>query len=89
MKRMLLIMMILVAANRATVIAQTNKIVYTCTMHPKIEMDKPGSCPVCGMTLVKKTITVRAPKNVTRTDSAKSMNHMPMQVPISKIKARL
>jgi Cu(I)/Ag(I) efflux system membrane fusion protein len=27
---------------------------YTCTMHPFIIKDKPGSCPICGMTLVKK-----------------------------------
>jgi Cu(I)/Ag(I) efflux system membrane fusion protein len=28
--------------------------VYTCSMHPQIIKDKPGSCPICGMTLVKK-----------------------------------
>ena len=27
---------------------------YTCPMHPFILKDKPGSCPICGMTLVKK-----------------------------------
>lgn len=27
--------------------------VYTCPMHPQIRSDKPGSCPICGMTLVK------------------------------------
>jgi len=27
---------------------------YTCLMHPEIIRDKPGSCPICGMTLVKK-----------------------------------
>lgn len=27
---------------------------YTCPMHPFIIKDKPGSCPICGMTLVKK-----------------------------------
>ena len=26
---------------------------YTCVMHPKIQKDKPGKCPKCGMTLVK------------------------------------
>lgn len=29
-------------------------IVYTCSMHPQIIRDKPGNCPICGMTLVKK-----------------------------------
>jgi len=27
---------------------------YTCVMHPEIHQDKPGKCPKCGMTLVKK-----------------------------------
>ncbi|WP_281228930.1 efflux RND transporter periplasmic adaptor subunit [Flavobacterium aquiphilum] len=30
------------------------KEVYTCSMHPQIIKDKPGNCPICGMTLVKK-----------------------------------
>ncbi|HSD07067.1 efflux RND transporter periplasmic adaptor subunit, partial [Flavobacterium sp.] len=28
--------------------------VYTCSMHPEVIRDKPGSCPICGMALVKK-----------------------------------
>lgn len=31
-----------------------HKEVYTCPMHPQIEMDHPGECPICGMQLVKK-----------------------------------
>lgn len=27
---------------------------YTCSMHPEIIRHKPGKCPICGMTLVKK-----------------------------------
>jgi rubrerythrin len=27
---------------------------YTCQMHPQIHADKPGKCPICGMTLIKK-----------------------------------
>ena len=30
--------------------------VYTCSMHPEIIRDKPGSCPICGMILVKKVV---------------------------------
>ena len=25
--------------------------IYTCPMHPQIRQDKPGNCPICGMTL--------------------------------------
>lgn len=32
-------------------------VVYTCPTHPTVKMDKPGSCPICGMTLVKKDET--------------------------------
>jgi len=32
----------------------TAKAVYTCPMHPEVISDKPGKCPKCGMTLVKK-----------------------------------
>ena len=28
--------------------------VYTCSMHPQIIRDKPGTCPICGMELVRK-----------------------------------
>jgi hypothetical protein len=34
----------------------TAKYVYTCPMHPEIITDKPGKCPKCGMTLVKKKV---------------------------------
>ena len=31
---------------------------YTCPMHPEIEQIGPGSCPICGMALEPKTITL-------------------------------
>jgi hypothetical protein len=34
----------------------TAKYIYTCTMHPEVMTDKPGKCPKCGMTLVKKKV---------------------------------
>ncbi len=32
----------------------SGKIDYTCTVHPQIHQDKPGKCPICGVTLIKK-----------------------------------
>ncbi len=32
----------------------SGKFYYTCPMHPQIHQDKPGKCPICGMTLIKK-----------------------------------
>ena len=34
--------------------ADQGKILYTCSMHPFIIKDKPGTCPICGMELIKK-----------------------------------
>jgi YHS domain-containing protein len=31
---------------------------YTCPMHPEIVQDHPGSCPICGMALEPRTVTM-------------------------------
>jgi Cu+-exporting ATPase len=41
---------------RNPVFQEPKNTIYTCPMHPQIEQDHPGNCPICGMTL--------APKNV-------------------------
>ena len=33
---------------------------YVCPMHPQIVRDEPGSCPICGMDLVAKTVDAAA-----------------------------
>jgi hypothetical protein len=30
----------------------TEKVLYTCPMHPEVRSDKPGKCPKCGMDLI-------------------------------------
>lgn len=52
--------MLLIAAcsnpNQAPVGSQSKTAVqYTCPMHPQVLEDHPGNCPICGMTLVKKS----------------------------------
>jgi Cu+-exporting ATPase len=36
---------------------------YTCPMHPEIERDAPGACPICGMALEPKTISAASPED--------------------------
>jgi len=36
---------------------ETGKAMYTCTMHPEVHEDHPGSCPKCGMDLVPEKAT--------------------------------
>lgn len=34
------------------------EVVYTCPMHPQIRQNKPGNCPICGMTLEPETVSL-------------------------------
>ncbi|TKB11311.1 efflux RND transporter periplasmic adaptor subunit [Desulforhopalus sp. IMCC35007] len=42
------------AGNTSEQKATQSKQLYTCSMHPFIIKDKPGTCPICGMELIKK-----------------------------------
>jgi Cu+-exporting ATPase len=35
------------------------KIEYTCPMHPEIVRAEPGNCPICGMALEPRTVTIK------------------------------
>jgi Cu+-exporting ATPase len=37
--------------------------IYTCPMHPEIEQDQPGDCPICGMALEPKTLSAGGPQD--------------------------
>jgi hypothetical protein len=39
-------------SNDTTKNSKTEKITYTCPMHPDIKQGKPGDCPICNMKLV-------------------------------------
>ena len=43
---------------------QKDQEVYTCPMHPEIIRNAPGSCPICGMDLVKKDTGYKAVQDV-------------------------
>ena len=37
-------------------VAMIAKNQYVCSMHPKVIQDKPGDCPICGMSLIVKVV---------------------------------
>jgi len=49
---------------------------YVCPMHSQIVRDQPGSCPICGMALVKKVIDSQAGKRPTVEISNAVVNSM-------------
>lgn len=68
----------------STAMAQETKIVYTCPMHPNVQKDKPANCPICGMTLEKKTITVKKAKSQPQKgESKKPSPHKETKMPAS------
>jgi len=44
---------------------------YTCPMHPEIIQDTPGNCPICGMALEKKNISLEETENPELKDFSK------------------
>jgi membrane fusion protein, copper/silver efflux system len=63
--------------------------VYTCPMHPEIVRNAPGSCPICGMDLVKKDDGSTAIKDVQLEALLKPANAFVVStVPVTTIEQR-
>jgi Cu(I)/Ag(I) efflux system membrane fusion protein len=52
------------SAKQANTVQQKQSVVYTCPMHSQVHEDHPGNCPICGMTLVKKSAQVSASASI-------------------------
>jgi len=53
------------------------KELYTCPMHPSVVSDKPGACPICGMSLVKRSALASA--SAGEIESLKAVSLSPSQ----------
>ena len=61
--------------------------IYTCPMHPEIIRDKPDTCPICGMDLVKKEMDATAIAGVQLESLLKPTNQYVIStIPITAIK---
>ncbi|MEO8213178.1 MAG: heavy metal translocating P-type ATPase, partial [Myxococcales bacterium] len=49
--------------SRPAASSATSGMQWTCPMHPQILRDKPGTCPICGMALEPKTVTLDEGEN--------------------------
>lgn len=56
---------------------------YTCPMHPTVVSDKPGTCPVCGMDLVRKA---RPGEEIKITEDLSKVIKSPNEVVVASIK---
>lgn len=47
-----LFVMVSVATSPLILLAENQKDVYTCSMHPQVRLESQGKCPICGMPLI-------------------------------------
>ncbi len=64
-------------------VGATELVQYTCPMHPEIVRDEPGSCPICGMALEARTVTVGEEENAELVDmSRRFLVSLALTVPV-------
>lgn len=95
----ILVLVIAVAANLVLFTACKNKQItgventqkkelWTCSMHPEIIRDKPGTCPICGMDLVKKEDNATATNDIQLNDLLQPTDRFVVSsIPVTTIKS--
>lgn len=76
---MVILFLVFACSSKETSMGET----YTCPMHPTVISDKPGTCPVCGMDLVRKA---RKGEEVTMTKELNRLTKSPNVVVTASIK---
>src|SRR5690349_24696040 len=79
----LVLWMLLLGLTACTSDQADTKETYTCPMHPTVISDKPGTCPVCGMELVRK---MRPGEEVEITEDLAKLIKSPNEVVVASIK---
>src|SRR5258705_4680259 len=75
--------------DKKTIIGQVSqkKELWTCSMHPEIIRDKPGTCPICGMELIKKEDNATAITNIQLGDLLQPTDHFVVSaIPVTTVK---
>ncbi len=72
MKKTILIVLFL---NTYALLQAQTKVEYVCPMHAQIVRSKPGKCPICGMTLVKKNTPSATKKVMPRSEDSLHNNN--------------
>jgi P-type Cu+ transporter len=49
------------------------KVEYVCPMHPEVVRGAPGACPICGMALEPRTVTLEEPPNPELVDMSRRL----------------
>lgn len=68
---------------------QAEQVIYTCPMHPEIIRDAPGSCPICGMDLVRKETGNKAVQDIELEDLLKpTSGFVVSSIPVTTMEER-
>ncbi len=66
--------------------AQTKEL-WTCSMHPEIIRDKPGTCPICGMDLIRKVENAAALNEIMLNDLLQPTDRFVVSsIPVTTVK---